>query len=232
MRIVGSIKRLVSEIARSRGYHIERIVDYGEHELDILQLAVETLKPDDPDFFFVQVGAHDGRTGDPLFRFVERHHWRGLLLEPQPNVFEALSENYAGESQLILENAALAREDGTLPLYTVDGATYLASFDRERVRDRVADASRITEVHVNTVCFATLVERHDIRRVDILQIDAEGFDFEVIQLALESPLPKPRMVRYEHLHLSPADRSACADLIATHGYRLFRDGTDTMACRQ
>ncbi|QDU36108.1 hypothetical protein Mal4_03910 [Maioricimonas rarisocia] len=232
MRLVGRIKSLLNDVARSRGYHIERIVDYGEHELDILRLAVESLRPEDPGFYFVQVGAHDGRTGDPLFRFVERYHWRGLLLEPQPDVFKALAENYSGETQLVLENAALAREDGTLPLYTVDGATYLASFDRGRLRDRVRDPARITEIPVDTVCFATLVERHAINRVDILQIDAEGFDFEIIRMALHSPLPKPRMIRYEHLHLSPADRGACADLLASHGYRMFRDGTDTMAYLQ
>ena len=33
---------------------------------------------------FIQVGAYDGVSTDPLHRYVERCGWRGVMLEPQP----------------------------------------------------------------------------------------------------------------------------------------------------
>ncbi len=76
------------------------------------------------------------------------------------------------------------------------------------------------------------MKRHQIQRVDLLVIDTEGFDYEAIRLALQNGLPNlPRLIRYEHLHLSTADRRKCSELLAQHDYRLHRDGVDTIAYR-
>src|SRR5713101_5952181 len=60
-----------------------------------------------PDFFFVQVGAHNGisNVDDVLRDYVIRLILRGLLVEPQARVFAELQENYKGRSGLNFENA-------------------------------------------------------------------------------------------------------------------------------
>ena len=55
------------------------------------------------DFFFIQVGANDGRNGDPIFSLVTELGWKGILLEPQKLVFENLLRNYAGYDNLFFE---------------------------------------------------------------------------------------------------------------------------------
>jgi hypothetical protein len=45
---------------------------------------------------FIQVGANDGIFGDPLREHILAHKWRGVLVEPQPEIFEQLKANYAG----------------------------------------------------------------------------------------------------------------------------------------
>src|SRR5262249_41430054 len=45
-----------------------------------------------PDVAFLQIGAFDGRQGDPLYQFITRHHWRGVLVEPMPDAFAKLQE--------------------------------------------------------------------------------------------------------------------------------------------
>jgi FkbM family methyltransferase len=132
---------------------------------------------------------------------------------------------------LILENAALARQDGSLSLWTIEGAEVLATFDRAGLISRVRDASKIVEVPVQAVTLATLLQRHQVDHIDLLVIDTEGFDYEVIKMAMADGVPRARLVRFEHLHLSTADCNACAALLASHGYRLLRDGIDTMAYR-
>jgi hypothetical protein len=70
-------------------------------------------------FFFVQIGAYDGREHDPIQAFVRRCRWRGILVEPQPEAFERLRRNYAGSPGLIFENVAIADHEGSLPLFMI-----------------------------------------------------------------------------------------------------------------
>lgn len=232
MKLINRFTSLISRLANRYGYRIERIVDYSKHQLDVFEILIDQLTPSSSDFFLVQVGANDGRTGDPIYEFIERYHWRSLLLEPQPEVFKQLVENYRNEPQLILENVALGETDGTLTMYTVKGSSYLGSFDRDALVKRVRDSSNIVEIAVEVATFHTLVDRHKIDHVDLLLVDTEGYDFEVIKMALQDGLPKPSLIRYEHLHLSTPDRKACVQLLASHGYQLLRDGRDTMAYRK
>lgn len=232
MGLTYRLKSLVNNLASRFGYRVERIVDYGAHQLNPFHVLIDGLNPRDPNFFFVQVGANDGRTDDPIHQLVARYHWRGVLLEPQPEIFKKLVENYRSEPQLVLENVALAHRDDTLSLWTVANSDgLLASFDRSAIAARYRDPSQIIEVPVQATSFRSLVKRHAISRIDLLVIDTEGFDFEVIKMALAEALLLPRLIRYEHLLLSRADHRACGDLLAQHGYRLLRDGIDTIAYR-
>ena len=36
----------------------------------------------------IQIGANDGITHDPIHKFIKRDKWNGVLLEPQPYVYE------------------------------------------------------------------------------------------------------------------------------------------------
>ena len=94
MNVTERLKLAINRLARRYGYHIERIVDYSDHQLDVFALLIRQIEPRSPEFFFIQVGANDGRTGDPIRKHIERYQWRGLLLEPLPNVFEVLTRNY------------------------------------------------------------------------------------------------------------------------------------------
>lgn len=229
MSITTRIKSFIARLAKRYGYRIERIVDYSKHLIDVFELLINHLDPGDPQFFVLQVGANDGRTGDPLFEFIQRYRWNGLLIEPQPSVFKRLRESYLDHPQLILENLAVARQNGTLPIYTVKGSNQLATFDRKTLEKRVRKQSEIVELSVKTATFETLVQKHEVSRVDLLMVDTEGFDFEVIQMALQSQIARLRLIYFEHLHLGNSDRAACTKLLVTHGYRLHRDGTDTIA---
>lgn len=232
MPLTYRLKSAVNRLAERYGYHLERIVDYGDHQLNVFHVLIDQLNPGDPGFFFVQAGANDGRTDDPLNRLIRRYHWRGLLLEPLPEVFKRLVETYRDEPQLILENAAVAPQDGTLSLWT-DRAHQglMASFDRSKPATRI-EASQLVEIPVQARTFATLLRTHDIHRIDLLQIDTEGFDFEVLKMAMKEGLPRPRLIRYEHLLLSQDDRAAAVELLAAHGYKMFRERSDTLAYRR
>ena len=87
--------------------------------------------------FCVQVGANDGKTNDPVHRYLTGYGWRGLLVEPLVDVFEQeLKKTYAGFPNVTLANVALAPTNGSLPLYRVAisrarWATGLSGFRRD-----------------------------------------------------------------------------------------------------
>jgi FkbM family methyltransferase len=224
-------KGLLQSFAARYNYQIERKYDFGKYRLDVLELLVEQSKPDDPDFFFLQIGAHDGQTLDPINQMIRRYGWRGILLEPQPDVFRQLTENYRGNDRLIFENAALAISDGQMPFWTIPGQTILGSLDKQVLYRSGFKDNQISEAKVAAISAATLLAKHHVSRVDLLQADTEGFDFEVIKMILAAQI-RPKIINYEHINLSTADRDACVNLLGGLGYKLLRSGAyglDTVA---
>jgi hypothetical protein len=73
-----------------------------------------------------------------------------------------------------------------------------------------------------------LKEANAPRDIDLLQIDAEGFDYEII-LSIDFNAVRPAIVHYEHMVLSEPNRNACLELLAGHGYRFFLQDNDTLA---
>jgi len=122
------------------------------------------------DVFFVQIGAHDGKTDDELHDFICRHRWKGVLVEPVAYLFNRLISNYNGLPGLAFENKALAESDGRRTFYRLrqsDDATLpswydqLGSFDKEVIlghKKYIPDIEKyIIEESVDCISFATLI---------------------------------------------------------------------------
>ncbi len=88
---------------------------------------------------FIQIGAFDGVSTDPLRRYIERCGWRGVMLEPQPGPAARLRNLYKDSSDIAILEAAVDGTHMTRALYTVecDGLPKwvggMASFDREQI---------------------------------------------------------------------------------------------------
>jgi FkbM family methyltransferase len=190
---------------------------------------------------FVQIGAFDGMMQDPIVHFVRQHHWKGILVEPQPDVFRRLQSHYEHEKQLVLVQAAIAHTDGVKPFYRIrrnvpglpDWTQMIASFDRSLVLrhkgliPNVEDL--VEEIPVDCLSFSTLLERNGFSTCDLLQIDAEGFDYEIIKM-VDFGRIKPAIINYEHVHLTPDDHEESLVFLAGQGYSLaVTDARDTIA---
>ena len=193
------------------------------------------------EFYFVQVGANDGVRADPIHPFVDLFGLTGVLLEPQPDLFAALTRTYAHRPDLTLINAALAATDGTLTLYRVanaassDWTNGVATTDRATLlkhADRLPGlAERVEELVVPAIGLATLTKTANIAQVDLLQIDTEGFDYEALKI-FDIPRTRPAIIHYEHKHLSRADWAASVALLLAAGYAVDYTFEDTLACRK
>ena len=189
-----------------------------------------------PEFFFVQVGAHDGGMDDPLRPWIEARGWRGLFVEPQPEQFARLRERHAGTpDRFLFENVAIDRTRGTRELFRVDGAEQhapeisgLASLLPDRALATHAALGRMRSIPVVCVPLQDLVDRHRIVRIDLLQVDTEGHDAAVLE-TLDLDRMRPALIHYEHRHLSRAEQAACVRRLRRHGYRVRLKRHDAFA---
>jgi len=178
--------------------------------------------------FVLQVGANDGKRHDSVSPFIHKYRWQGLLLEPLPDIFETLRLNYANRSNVVLINAALADRDGEMTFYRVrpgpevpDNCNELGSFYRDVILKHTYLFPQI-EKYISTqiieaVSFPTLVQRHNVQKIDALIVDTEGFDFEILKLA-DFQRFRPKVVIYEHMHLNKEDQEAARQLLADLDY--------------
>jgi FkbM family methyltransferase len=186
---------------------------------------------------FVQVGAFDGVTGDPLRRYVESCGWRGVMVEPQPGPAECLRRLYAGSDQVVVAQAAISGAAGERVLYTVeaDGAPAwtggLASFDRANIMkhaDLVPGLERrIREHPVECVTFDYVFRTLGTEAIDVLQIDTEGADAYILS-CFPFERVKPAIVHWEVKHLPKAEREDCFERLLGFGYRLAPSGGEDM----
>jgi FkbM family methyltransferase len=154
---------------------------------------------------FVQIGAHDGLHLDPIRPLVEKYHWAGLLIEPQPDIFERLKLNYAGEKQLSFLNVAASNQDGTLILHRLkpgqgfhDHSTMLASSNRWLVENNGHGyRGQIEELAVKAFGPYSLADMYPgIVSTDILQVDTEGHDPQILLAWLNAALTPP-IIQFE-----------------------------------
>lgn len=105
--IIKAITRIFEKGALDQGYRIRwepRIfMEASESELSFdLEFVIAHLMLSRPSIFFIQIGANDGISNDPLHKFITQFCWKGILLEPLPEVFTRLTTTYRNDTNLQL----------------------------------------------------------------------------------------------------------------------------------
>jgi FkbM family methyltransferase len=194
-----------------------------------------------PRAVFVEIGSNDGLQHDHLRPFILSCDWSGVMVEPQPHVFARLEENYANVSRVALENAAIAGRDGSVPFYypsppgagesgLPDWYDGIGSLSREFVlahAEHIPDIGRrLVRAEVDALTYESLLRKHGLEQVDLLLLDTEGSDWEILR-GIDFRGSPPRLLVYEHYHLSPEDRRACRAHVEETGYETMEEGFDT-----
>ena len=200
------------------------------------------------DPFVLQIGAMDGVQYDPIHPFLKKGGWSGLLVEPLPDLFAALVDNYRGVTGLRFANVAISDHEGSLSLNRVDpaairsgaapdwtigvssmfedrnsiGGVKISAVDYERIRPHLVKQT------VASTTLASLLRSHDVDHIDLLQIDAEGYDYQVLK-QLDFDRFRPSIVHLEHYLLPPAEQEACFALLLRNGYVLGVRDIDLVA---
>lgn len=242
-----NVRKRLQQLLRKKGYDVrwlpQALVGHPEARLEpSLAAAVAQRYLQVRDFFYVQVGAFDGVCVDPLAGVVDRLQGRGLLIEPQPEAFRRLKANTASRSDVELLQVAVSDGEAELPFYSLDPAApgapskalLISSLDRAmllRDLDPAVDwAPWIRADIVRCTTLNTILAERRIERLDLLQIDAEGYDGRILR-ALDFSRWAPAIVNFEHVLMPSAEAEACWRMLVARGYRLHISPPDTLAVR-
>lgn len=193
---------------------------------------------------FVQIGAADGRRADPIFAFVRRYGWRGVLCEPLPDLFELLKRNYQGQQGLIFENVAVTERSEQRVIHRVplnrvgrDGvpgwAFGASSFlpEKSGISGKSGENSLgglLVQETVNCIPLATLLDRNNIGEFDVLQLDTEGYDAQILR-QMDFSRYHPTIINMEWQWLEESEQQAVLMLLRKHGYSTYPTEGDLLA---
>lgn len=196
---------------------------------------------------FIQVGASDGLRWDPVRRFIIRDKWNGVLIEPLEPVFNMLVNNYAyvKQNNLKFENCAISEKNGSIMFwsYSEDFLNSLSievklfylrksSLDKAQVEKSLLGIKNsdkiIRSYEATSKPLSEIISKYFPNNdVDLVFIDAEGFDDHVIR-TINFEKCTPTAIVYESHNLG--DRNdAIEDYLSKKGYTIKKLGGDTVA---
>ena len=172
----------------------------------------------------------DGVSHDELYPYAFKNkHWKGLLIEPVSDYFNQLKNNYENRENLIFENVAISTSGEDKKIYTVERSAIqsgnvpfwcngISTFNpngptisAEGIKDKVQ-----TEV-VKCCTFKDIVNKHHLQKIDILQIDAEGSDYDILNQIWDCGF-RPKLIYIEIVHMTSDQVNDVYRLLHSHGY--------------
>jgi len=173
----------------------------------------------------MQIGANAGYTPegeDVIWPIIRDKGWRGLFVEPLPEPFGRLVENYMDMDGHIFENVAIMDYEGNVNIHYSEGDSRVASVSNSHM---TAYNQHMMEVPCTTI--ERLLQKHNMWDVpfELLQIDTEGYDGRILK-GTDFTHVLPRYIRFEHVHLGkydPTRREHVIDHLSPFGYRVVDD---------
>lgn len=163
---------------------------------------------DKKDGLFVDIGAFDGvEISNSLF-FERELGWKGLCVEPIPEIFARLRANRTADCI----NAAAGTQDGKAEFVVLEGGFETGSHLAKEGEAAKAGTRRIP---VEVVDIARVLREHGVRRIDFLSIDIEGGEMELFDHIAATGIPID--VAAMELNMSFVEMDA---RMARHCYRL------------
>lgn len=198
-------------------------------------------------FEFIQVGAMDGKRFDPLHKHIKAKNLKGILLEPNKEMFDLLVENYRAYDQLTLINAAIHNEEkiilNRIPRDVIENeilpewALGISSIytDRNALGGKQVDNETLSLIQkymvseeVDCVTLESLISEYNISELDLLQVDTEGHDWQVLS-SFPIKKIKPMIINFEYYNLPKDEQLEAQQWLIDHGYAFTKDHKDITA---
>jgi FkbM family methyltransferase len=207
---------------------------------DLLAKASRIL----PEVAFIQIGSNDGISVDPIREFVvSSPKWHGAFVEPVPQIFAQLRQNYSylRGRDLSFFNVAVSKDEGTKQFWKIKDnylgefplfAYQIGSFDREHIlrtfRGHPNLENKLEAIDVPCRSYEQIRTEAGLTEVHVLHMDVEGHEDQILN-SIDFSRSKPLIVLYEILHMSELTMRQISAMLQGHGYHLREVGVDCIA---
>lgn len=259
--MIRNMRKIATRFFNHLGYEIsKKPAALTGRELTHLESCLHLLANMRQPINIVQVGANDGITNDPIYDFISKHPYstRVILCEPQTYLIPELEKNYCYHDAKYIFNGAIGPET-SLKLYRIkrecwpecsvpyakDWPEYRAptgvtssSYDHvltwvsKYYKGNLKHSDVIEDVSVDCVNVRQLLRKACLfETMDVLQVDAEGFDDQVIYASnIEEFLPL--VVNFEYGNLPQKRARELREYLNQRGYVFSQHGIDGLAIRK
>ena len=172
-----------------------------------------------------------------------------LLIEPAKHIFKQLSENHNNLNGVFLENIAVAETSGLKNFYMLKNDINLEELGMPEWLDQLSSLlperiGKLWEVYegnplyqkflrenmvvekVQCITFHELLNKYNLNKIDLLQIDAEGYDYHILR-SIKFNKIKPKFINYERVLLQK-NESACRNLMLLQNYKIHDHGQNSL----
>lgn len=159
----------------------------------------------------IQIGANDGLRFDNINKYIKKYKTKSILVEPIKEYFDQLKKNYENYNNVFFENIAISVNNQINYLYKVK-TNYLykydehikgiSSYDLNHLIKHGVKKKHITREKIEGISITNLFEKYNFN-INLLFIDAEGYDAEIVIDLLQNSNYRPIIIfEYVHVHLS------------------------------
>lgn len=178
---------------------------------------------------FIQIGANQASSRDFFPKVVKDLNWNGIFVEPIEISFNELVKNYKHLKNCYFENSAIHTHDGVCEMYSIQNKNgelsnhRKASLTEKHINKHYPTLPKNMEkvkFTVNCITMESLAKKYSILNIpfNLLQIDAEGFDGQIIQ-SIDFKNILPEEVRFERIHLSKEELNSTIEYLKKFGYK-------------
>lgn len=187
---------------------------------------------------FLQIGAMDGVKHDELYRYVTTNDWTGVLVEPLPDMFDKLIQNYLEYPGLKFVCSAITNQDGPIEMSRIPVEKVQAGVVpdwAEGCSTLVTDGyisdllPHMVKETVRGITLKTLYEKHGAK-YDLVQVDTEGFDYDIFLQIMNLGFTAD-LYKIEIAHITYTKTVWMRWILENNGYKTFLDGYDLIAYR-
>jgi FkbM family methyltransferase len=173
----------------------------------------------------VQIGANQGN--DELTELLKNNDVNKLILVEPLNIHnDKLKQCYNNIKNLFIENIAIIDDSNQKEIsfyfHKEDGVDYglsfeIATLDKNHILKHGRTEEGIVEIKVPTMTINDLLDKYELKDVDILFMDVEGFDHEIL-LSIDYDKYNIKNLYFENLHLK--DRNQTEKFVESKGFKI------------
>jgi FkbM family methyltransferase len=203
-------------------YHIINTVHITEIIDNYIQdLSTETI-------YVVVICANNGEIDDFLVDHLNKNNVVGVLVEPVKSLFKQLKKKFSKFKNLSFQNSAIDTISESKPFYSLshsyglpDWAKGLGSLNKKTLLTHDNQIGNIKDLvreeSLDCITFDELMTLHPFPKVNILQIDTEGHDYEILK-SIDVLKYRPEIIIIEFLHITTYEYYAAIDFLKKRNY--------------